>query len=153
MMRLSGFAFALLGLLAFAPAVRAQDFRQKLQEEARMQHERARELQHQSELDQNSANDFNQQAMRLDEHARRLEERGREFRMMADNPGTPPGSRDQLRKFAEESEHYAQDDRKSMEFRRRLGGDLANVSRAEADDSRRHEEHARRIEEMLGHWR
>ena len=147
-MRLSIFAALLCGIALVQPAA-AQDMRGKLMEESRMQHERAHELKSSAEADQSMAQQFNDQAMRLEDHAHRLDGRALEFRAMASQYAQSPGSRDQLMKFAEESENYARSDRQNAGFRRRLGSDLANSARASFEDAQHHEEHARRIDDFL----
>jgi len=147
-MRLSIVA-ALLFTTALALPAAAQDMRGKLQEEIRMQHERAHELQAYGQSDERMAQEFNNQAQQLEQHANMLDGRAREFRTMANAQMFNPHAREQMMKFAEEMDNYARSDRNNVAFRRRMANEMTNSARGAYDSARDHEARAQRIQEFL----
>ena len=148
-MRLSIIAALLCATAVALPASAQQDIRMKLQEEVRMQHDRARELQTVGQADERMAQELNNLAQQLDDHANRLDQRAREFHTMANAQMFNPRAKEQLMKLAEESEGYARSDRTNVTFRRRLASDLSNSAHGAYDAARELESRAARVQAFL----
>jgi len=147
-MRIAKLALMVCGLTLALPAA-AQDMRQKLQEEIRLQHERAHELQQIGQNDERMAQDLNNQAQGLEDQANRLDQRAREFRAMASAQMFNQQNAQQLNGIANELDGYARSDRSNVGFRRRVANDMANSARGAYDAARTHEDHANRLQQML----
>lgn len=150
-MRIAKFALIVCGLTLALPAA-AQDMRQKLQEEIRLQHERARELQQIGQNDERMSQDLNNQAQALEDHANRLDQRARDFRAMASAQMFNQQNAQQLNGIANELDGYARSDRSNVGFRRRVANDMANSAHGAYDAARAHEDHANRLQQMLNSW-
>jgi hypothetical protein len=135
--------------IALSSTARAQDMRQKIQEEIRLQHERAHELQTIAQADEKMAQDLNNEAQGLEEHAQRLDQRAREFRAMAGANAYNPNQAQTLSRFADELDNYARSDRANVGFRRRVANDMSNSAHGAYDAARQHEEHANRMQAFL----
>ena len=145
------FQLALLAaaVLALPPAVHAQDMRQTLSEEIRMQHQRSHELQQVGQSDQQMAQQLNNEAQGLIDHATRLEQRAQQFRQMAAAQRFNQRNAQQLNHFADECEKYAHSDRSNVDFRRRVANDMNASGQGALDAARNHEEHAQRMQQFL----
>ena len=138
-------------VLALPAAVHAQDIRQTLVEEIRLQHARSHELQQIGQSDQQMAQNLNNEAQGLLDHANRLDQRAQQFRQMAGQSQGWNGGRnsEMLGRFAEECEKYARSDRQNVEFRRRVANDMNASANGAFEAARNHEEHAMRMQQFL----